>query len=84
MVWRLNYQPTRVAIGLTCPSDLTGDCEVDDSDFSLFASAYDLFDCADPNMPQDCPADINRDAVVDDADFVLFVNAYDRLLCSVD
>ncbi|MBX3379949.1 MAG: hypothetical protein KF805_07625 [Phycisphaeraceae bacterium] len=64
-----------------CPGDLNGDNQVDDSDFSIFAGAYNILDCADPSMPAGCPADLNGDGFVDDADFVLFVAAYNDLLC---
>lgn len=64
-----------------CPGDLNGDGIVDDSDFALFAAAYNLLDCNDSQMPPGCPADLNHDGFVDDADFVLFANAYDALLC---
>lgn len=64
-----------------CPGDLNGDGLVDDSDFVLFAFAYNILDCADPAMPPGCPADINSDGVVDDTDFVFFVGAYNELLC---
>ncbi|MBS0191042.1 MAG: hypothetical protein U0573_03985 [Phycisphaerales bacterium] len=64
-----------------CPGDLTGDGYVDDSDFAVFALAYNLLDCADPLMPPGCPSDLNHDGYVDDADFVLFADAYGQLLC---
>lgn len=64
-----------------CPADLNGDGVVDDSDFVIFASAYNILDCADPAMPAGCPADLNGDVVVDDSDFVIFVSAYDTLIC---
>ncbi|HEX8877858.1 MAG TPA: hypothetical protein VF777_14000 [Phycisphaerales bacterium] len=64
-----------------CIGDLNGDALVDDADFSLFAIAYNILDCADPAMPAACPADFNRDGVVDDLDFSLFAVAYDALLC---
>ncbi|MFO0861068.1 MAG: hypothetical protein U0570_10955 [Phycisphaerales bacterium] len=64
-----------------CPADLNGDGLVEDADFSLFAGAYNILDCADPAMPAGCPADVNGDGFVDDADFVLFVSAYNELLC---
>lgn len=64
-----------------CPGDLNSDFVVDDGDFSGFASAYDMLDCAIPAMPLACPADLNGDLVVDDLDFVLFAQAYDALLC---
>jgi len=59
-----------------CPGDLNGDGFVDDSDFVIFASAYDALLCGSP-----CPADLNGDAFVDDSDFVLFAAAYDALIC---
>ncbi|MBS0189796.1 MAG: immunoglobulin domain-containing protein [Phycisphaerales bacterium] len=73
--------PAQVSIPSPCTGDLNGDQLVDDSDFVLFVSGYDLLDCADPAMPPACPADFNHDATVDDADFVLFVAAYNELLC---
>lgn len=67
--------------GAACPGDLNGDSMVDDADFVLFASAYDLLVCSDPSMPTGCPADLNRDGFVDDGDFGVFANAYDVLTC---
>lgn len=67
--------------GGPCAADLNGDRLVDDADFSLFVSAYNILDCADPAMPAGCPGDLNKDAVVDDPDFQIFVAAYDQLLC---
>lgn len=64
-----------------CPGDLNGDTFVDDSDFVLFAVAYDILDCAAPNMPAGCPADLNTDGLVEDSDFVIFAAAYDALFC---
>ncbi|MFO0859733.1 MAG: hypothetical protein U0570_04190 [Phycisphaerales bacterium] len=64
-----------------CPGDLNNDGFVDDSDFVLFVSSYNILDCADPAMPSGCPADLNGDNAVDDADFVIFVGAYNELLC---
>jgi len=64
-----------------CPGDLNNDGFVDDSDFVLFAAAYNILDCFDPSMEPGCPADLNDDDFVDDADFVLFVAAYDQLVC---
>ena len=66
---------------IACPGDLNNDGFVDDADFVLFASAYDLLDCSDPSMPVGCPADLNDDGFVDDTDFVLFSTAYDAFLC---
>lgn len=76
----------RVVLSLTidgpaCVGDLNADGLVDDADFSIFAPAYDILDCADPGMPAGCPADLNSDGFVDDADFSLFAVAYDTLLC---
>ena len=64
-----------------CTGDLNGDTFVDDSDFVLFANAYNILDCADPAMPAGCPADLNADLFVDDSDFVLFASAYNDLIC---
>lgn len=64
-----------------CIGENNCDGVVDDTDFVDFATAYDIFDCADANMPPGCPADMNGDGYVDDADFVLFANAYDAFLC---
>jgi len=64
-----------------CKGDLNLDGLVDDSDFVIFANAYNQLDCADPTMPAGCPSDINGDKLVDDADFVLFAAAYNALLC---
>ncbi|MBX3379499.1 MAG: IPT/TIG domain-containing protein [Phycisphaeraceae bacterium] len=71
----------RFTFGAACPGDLNGDSFVDDSDFVIFAGAYDVLDCADPSMPVGCPADLNDDNFVDDADFVVFANAYNMLTC---
>ena len=64
-----------------CPADLNQDGQVDDADFSVFAVAYDILDCADPAMSAGCKSDLNKDGVVDDMDFQLFVVAYDVLIC---
>ncbi len=64
-----------------CVGDLNNDTFVDDADFVIFATAYNILDCADPAMPAGCPADLNDDSFVDDADFVLFAGAYNELLC---
>lgn len=64
-----------------CPGDLNGDGFVDDSDFVIFASGYNILDCADPTMPPGCPADLNGDGFADDADFVIFAAAYNELVC---
>jgi hypothetical protein len=83
------YEPGfggRATLSLTigsapCPGDLNSDGQVDDSDFVLFASAYNLLDCSDPSMPAGCPSDLNADAAVDDSDFVAFAAAYNELVC---
>lgn len=66
---------------LPCPADLFHDQLVDDQDFSVFAVAYNLLDCADAAMPPGCSADLNRDNFVDDTDFSIFAVAYDTLVC---
>lgn len=65
----------------TCPADFNDDGLVDDEDFVLFASMYDILLCSEPAMPPDCPGDLNGDMQVDDEDFVIFANAYNELLC---
>lgn len=64
-----------------CQGDLNGDGYVDDTDFVVFATAYNIFDCADPLMPPGCPSDLNHDGYVDDADFVIFAQMYENLVC---
>ncbi|MGH7244210.1 MAG: hypothetical protein ACREJD_12420 [Phycisphaerales bacterium] len=64
-----------------CPSDINHDGFVDDADFTLFVTGYNILDCADPTMPAGCPADANHDGFVDDSDFTLFISAYNQLLC---
>jgi len=64
-----------------CPADFNNDLVVDDLDFTIFAIAYETFDCADPIMPAGCPADLVPTAFVDDADFVAFAAAYDGFNC---
>jgi probable HAF family extracellular repeat protein len=68
-------------IRVPCKGDLNADTFVDDTDFVLFANAYNILDCADPAMPAGCPSDLNNDGFVDDADFVLFADAYNNLIC---
>lgn len=63
--------------GVTCDGDLTGDGFVDDSDFVIFAAAYENFECTPA-----CPADFNKDGFVDDADFVTFAAAYEAFACA--
>lgn len=64
-----------------CAGDLSCDGFVDDTDFVLFAAAYNALLCSDPAMGPVCTADFNRDGFVDDSDFVLFAAAYNELLC---
>lgn len=64
-----------------CPADFNNDLVVDDSDFAIFATAYDIFECAAPSMPAGCPADLVPNSFVDDEDFVAFATAYDQLTC---
>lgn len=56
-----------------CPADLNGDTMVDDSDFVIFAGAY--------NELLTMVGDFNGDGSTDDADFVLFADAYNALMC---
>ncbi|MBX3381458.1 MAG: immunoglobulin domain-containing protein [Phycisphaeraceae bacterium] len=65
----------------TCPGDLNADGLVNDADFAIFASAYDLLLCGAPTMPIGCLSDCNGDGVVDDADFQVFVVAYGQMVC---
>lgn len=67
--------------GSCATSDFNGDDLVNDTDFIVFAQAYNILVCSDPSMPVGCPADINKDGVVDDTDFLYFVSAYDTLIC---
>jgi hypothetical protein len=75
------FQTILIHLQEPCAADFNSDRQVEDSDFVLFANAYDILDCSEPGMPLRCPSDINRDGMVDDADFVLFASAYDALLC---
>jgi len=65
----------------SCPADINGDGQVDDSDFVLFVAAYNILLCTDPAMPAGCPSDLNGDGFVDDEDFTAFVVGYNALLC---
>ena len=74
---RTGFAFNQPAVTVTpCPADLNNDHFVDDTDFVLFAQAYDAFACLG-----DCPADFNADGFVDDTDFVLFAQAYDTFAC---
>jgi hypothetical protein len=61
----------------TCPADFNNDTFVDDSDFVLFASAYN--ELIAPSRW--ALGDVNGDGLVDDSDFVIFAGAYNDLLC---
>jgi trimeric autotransporter adhesin len=65
----------------TCPGDLNADGLVDDTDFNLFAAAYDTLLCDDSAMPAGCLSDWNGDGLVDDRDFQVFVGAYTGMVC---
>ncbi len=62
-----------------CPADFNNDGMIDDTDYGIFALAYDVFEC--PAAPAECPADLNLDGLVDDADFALFLLSYDFSMC---
>lgn len=62
-------------------ADFNLDTYVDDTDFVVFAEAYNILACTDPAMPAGCPADLNADGFVDDGDFVTFADAYNALVC---
>ncbi len=64
-----------------CLSDFNGDGLVNDEDAQIFIAAYNILDCADPEMPAGCPVDLNGDGIVNDKDFEIFIVAYDTLLC---
>ncbi|MBL8875856.1 MAG: hypothetical protein JNM86_08685 [Phycisphaerae bacterium] len=65
-----------------CAADFNCDGIVDDADFQVFLTSYNLLVCSDPAMPQSCAADLNGDNFADDADFQRFVVAYNELVCS--
>lgn len=67
--WVLAYE--------SCPADFNNDTFVDDTDFVLFASAYNDLIAAN----RWALGDVNGDALVDDSDFVIFAAAYNDLLC---
>lgn len=64
-----------------CLGDLNCDGQVDNADFTIFATSYAIFDCTDPTMPADCGADINGDDAVDNVDFGFFATAYNDFVC---
>jgi hypothetical protein len=63
----------------SCAADVNDDTFVDDTDFVVFAAAYNDLLC--PALPGLCPADLNNDTFVDDTDFVIFAEGYNALLC---
>ena len=75
------YLDIEIIAAGSCTGDLNNDQLVDDADFAIFVTAYNLLDCADPGMPPGCPGDLNQDGVVDVADFAIFVPAYNELVC---
>lgn len=75
----VSSDPAKLSI---CRADFDCSGYIDDADFVVFAIAYDLLLCSDPNAPPGCPADVNGDQFVDDADFAEFARSYDALLCS--
>ena len=56
-----------------CAGDFNDDGFIDDTDFVLFAIAYDQLNSGG--------GDLNFDTLTDDTDFVLFATAYDALVC---
>jgi len=64
-----------------CRGDLNSDSFVDDADFVLFVSAYNLLLCSDDLMPPHCQSDLNRNGLVDDDDFIIFAFNYNELIC---
>ncbi len=66
-----------ITVFQSCPSDLNHDGIVEDSDFVIFAGAYDIL-IADYRWAS---GDLNGDGAVDDTDFVIFVSAYNDLIC---
>lgn len=60
-----------------CAADFNCDAQVDDTDFVVFAAAYNEL-IIPPANPL---CDMNGDEMVDDSDFVFFALAYNNLLC---
>ncbi|MBY0112349.1 MAG: hypothetical protein K2Y21_05975 [Phycisphaerales bacterium] len=58
---------------VNCPADFNGDFGVDDTDFVIFAKAY--------NNLTDLVGDLNADTLTEDGDFSIFATAYDTLVC---
>lgn len=62
-----------VAPAAYCAGDFNDDGFIDDTDFVLFAAAYDQLNTG--------AGDLNFDTFTDDTDFVLFAVAYNALVC---
>jgi len=73
-------QPATLIVNKAHITDINADGQVDDADFLLFTTQYDLMLCTDALMPDACSADFNHDGFVDDADFTIFIPAYNALL----
>lgn len=71
----LGHRPTNTTPA--CVGDFNSDGFVDDTDFVIFANAYDQFTVP----PADPQTDLNNDGFVDDTDFVIFAQAYDQFVC---
>lgn len=65
--------PRFVYLVRPCSGDFNFDGYVDDSDFTIFTTAYDFL------ITPSC--DLNGDLTTDDADFSIFVQNYDYLIC---
>lgn len=59
--------------GTPCPTDLNLDGVTDDTDFVVFAAAYEELTSA--------IGDFNNDGFTDDTDFVVFAGGYEALVC---
>lgn len=59
--------------GTPCPTDMNLDGVTDDTDFVLFAAAYEELTSR--------VGDFNDDGFSDDADFVIFAGGYEALVC---
>jgi len=81
--WNSCGEATSIAVEIKVKAhitDINADGQVDDADFLLFSTQYDLMLCTDPLMPDACSADFNHDGFVDDADFAIFIPAYTTML----
>jgi len=57
-----------------CITDMNDDGFTDDTDFVLFAAAYETFVTRD--------GDFTNDGLTDDSDFVIFAEAYEEFVCN--